>query len=75
MKLESTAWKIYRTKYLVKAKCLLQEQRISDSMGREEVGKAGDYILQCADGSHRLATREVFDELFVEAPDSGLAPR
>ncbi len=59
-------WKIYRTKYLVKAKQLSHEYSLIDSTGRALTGQPGDYLVENSDGSLRIARREVFEDVYAE---------
>jgi hypothetical protein len=60
------SWKLYRTKYLVKAKKLSASCKILDSTGRVLVGESGDYLVESSDGSLRIARRDVFEDVYVE---------
>lgn len=59
-------WKIYRTKYLVKARKLTEKYSIIDSTGRVLAGQPGDYLVESSDGSLRITRREVFEDVYVE---------
>jgi hypothetical protein len=59
-------WKIYRTKYLVKAKQLSEKHSIIDSTGRVLVGEPGDYLVENSDGSLRITRRDIFEDVYVE---------
>jgi hypothetical protein len=60
------SWKIYRTKYLVKAKQLSEKYSLIDSTGRVLAGEPGDYVVENSDGSLRITRREVFEDVYVE---------
>jgi len=64
-------WKIYRTRFLVKAKQLAQPLTFLDVLGREHVGKPGDYLVESSDGMRRIAPREIFEDVYVPM---GVAP-
>lgn len=59
-------WKTYRTRFLVKAIQLTQPITFVDILGREHLGRPGDYLVENSDGTRRLARREVFEDLYAE---------
>lgn len=59
-------WKIYRTRYLVKARQLTQPLMISDHSGALQTGQAGDYLVEGSDGTRRISPRHVFEDVYVE---------
>ncbi len=59
-------WKIYRTRFLVKATKLTETTVIVDELGKFQTGQPGDYLVQCSDGSHRISPRHVFEDVYVE---------
>lgn len=61
-----TDWKIYRTRFLVKATRLSAQFAVTDSLGRVHQGREGDYLVQASDGSYRIAPRHVFEDIYVE---------
>jgi hypothetical protein len=61
----SGEWKIYRTRFLVKAKQLIEPLAFVDALGREHCGQAGDYLVESSDGSRRIAPREIFEDIYV----------
>jgi hypothetical protein len=61
----SAAWKIYRTRFLIKAQQLNQSLLIVDALGREHRGQAGDYLVESSDGSRRIAPRLIFEDVYV----------
>lgn len=76
-----TDWKIYRTRFLVKATRLSAQFAVTDSLGRVHHGREGDYLVQASDGSCRIAPRHVFEDIYVELepaaahlPQLALAP-
>ena len=58
-------WQTYRTRFLVRAKQLTAPLHFSDSLGREHCGVAGDYLVEFAGGSFRIAPRELFEDIYV----------
>jgi hypothetical protein len=34
--------------------------------GKEQSGNQGDYLVECSDGSHRIAPRQIFEDIYVE---------
>lgn len=59
-------WKVYRTRFLVRARQLDQPLVIQDPCGRLQTGNPGDYLVECSDGTHRLSPRHVFEDVYVE---------
>ena len=65
MRKSSAEWKIYRTRFLIKAKQLTQPFAFVDALGREHYGQAGDYLVESSDGSRRIAPRQIFEDIYV----------
>jgi hypothetical protein len=61
----SATWKIYRTRFLIKAQQLTQPLVFVDALGREHCGQAGDYLVESSDGSRRIAPRLIFEDVYV----------
>ena len=61
----SAEWKIYRTRFLIKAKQLTQPFAFVDPLGREHCGQAGDYLVESSDGTRRIAPRQIFEDIYV----------
>jgi hypothetical protein len=59
------AWKIYRTRFLIKAQRLTQPLVFVDALGREHRGQAGDYLVESSDGSRRIAPQLIFEDIYV----------
>ena len=59
-------WKLYRTRYLAKARRLAQPCTIIDGSGRQQEGNPGDYLVEAADGSQRITPAAVFEDVYVE---------
>jgi len=59
-------WKLYRTRFLAKAKRLDQPCTITDVSGRQQDGKPGDYLVEAPDGSRRITPAHVFEDIYVE---------
>lgn len=59
-------WKVYRTRYLVRARQLSAPLTMMDSSGKQQSGVEGDYLVECSDGSHRIAPRQVFEDIYVD---------
>lgn len=59
-------WKLYRTRFLAKARRLDQPCTIIDGSGRQQEGKPGDYLVEAADGSQRITPAAVFEDIYVE---------
>jgi len=74
----SAAWKIYRTRFLIKARQLTQPLLFVDALGREHRGQPGDYLVESSDGARRIAPRLIFEDVYVAmgpADDHWPAPR
>lgn len=61
----SDDWKVYRTRFLVRAKQLTQPVAFTDPLGREHHGKPGDYVVESSEGVMRIAPREIFEDIYV----------
>jgi hypothetical protein len=61
----SATWKIYRTRFLIKARQLTQPLLFVDALGREHCGQAGDYLVESSDGAKRIAPRLIFEDVYV----------
>jgi len=61
----SSEWKIYRTRFLIRAKQLTAPLMFVDLLGREHRGQAGDYLVETSDGVRRIAPREIFEDIYV----------
>jgi hypothetical protein len=58
-------WQLYRTRFLVKAKQLTRRMTFVDTLGREHCGNKGDYLVESCDGARRIASREIFEDVYV----------
>ncbi len=61
----SATWKIYRTRFLIKARQLTQPLVFVDALGREHRGQPGDYLVESSDGAKRIAPRLIFEDVYV----------
>ena len=61
----SAPWKIYRTRFLIKAQQLTEPLAFVDALGREHRGQPGDYLVESSDGSQRIAPRLIFEDVYV----------
>jgi hypothetical protein len=61
----SATWKIYRTRFLIKARQLTEPLFFIDGLGREHCGQAGDYLVESSDGGRRIAPRSIFEDVYV----------
>jgi len=68
-------WKLYRTRFLAKARRLDQPCTLTDSCGREQQGRPGDYLVEATDGSQRIAPARVFEDIYVEFEAAGMPLR
>ena len=62
---KATEWKVYRTRFLIRARQLTEPLMFVDALGREHCGAAGDYLLETSDGLRRIAPREFFEDVYV----------
>jgi hypothetical protein len=53
----SATWKIYRTRFLIKARQLTQPLLFVDA--------PGDYLVESSDGARRIAPRLIFEDVYV----------
>jgi len=60
-----SAWNIYRTRFLIKARQLTEPLAFVDALGREHRGQAGDYLVESSDGSRSIQRREIFEDIYV----------
>ncbi len=61
----SSEWKIYRTRFLTRAKQLVAPMSFVDHLGREHHGEVGDYLVETSDGVRRITPREMFEDIYV----------
>ena len=64
-------WKIYRTRFLIKAKQLSEPLMFVDALGREHRGQKGDYLVESSDGTRRIAPREIFEDVYIAIAPAG----
>jgi hypothetical protein len=68
-------WQIYRTRFLVRAKQLTAPLEFLDALGREHRGQPGDYLIESSDGTQRIASREIFEDIYVVIDSSNATGR
>jgi hypothetical protein len=61
----SAVWKMYRTRFLVKARQLATPLVFLDALGREQRGQVGDYLVEASDGSRSIQRRQIFEDIYV----------
>jgi hypothetical protein len=61
----SAVWKMYRTRFLVKARQLTAPLVFIDALGREQRGQSGDYLVEASDGSRSIQRRRIFEDIYV----------
>jgi hypothetical protein len=61
----STGWRFYRSRCLVKARQLTEPLVFCDVFGHEHCGETGDYLVEWSDGMFRIAPREFIEENYV----------
>jgi hypothetical protein len=71
MNLESQ-WTVYRTRFLVRARQLSEPLVFTDSLGREQSGRPGDYLVESSEGIIRITSQALFEDIYVRlAPAHG----
>ena len=58
-------WITYRTRFLVKARQLTTSLTFTDVLGRQHSGSKGDYLVESSDGILRIASRQIFEDVYV----------
>ena len=58
-------WTVYRTRFLVRARQLTEPLVFTDSLGREQSGRPGDYLVETAEGVKRITSRAIFEDIYV----------
>ena len=61
----ANSWTTYRTRFLVKAKQLNTALTFTDALGRQHSGTKGDYLVESAEGVLRIASRQIFEDIYV----------
>jgi len=61
----ATPWITYRTRFLVKARQLATNLTFTDLLGRQHSGGPGDYLVESSDGVFRIASRQIFEDVYV----------
>ncbi len=61
----ATEWQVYRTRFLIKAKQLGAPFDFVDALGREHIGQKGDYLVESSDGRRHIASRQIFEDVYV----------
>jgi hypothetical protein len=59
------SWITYRTRFLVKAQQLTTSLTFTDALGRQHSGSRGDYLVESSDGVLRIASRQIFEDVYV----------
>jgi hypothetical protein len=73
MSIESQ-WTTYRTRFLVRARQLTEPFFFTDILGREQSGRAGDYLVESSDGFRSIAPQTIFEDIYVPVDPSPLGP-
>jgi hypothetical protein len=56
---------VYRTRFLVRARQLTEPLVFTDTLGREQSGRPGDYLVESSDGIRRITTQAIFEDIYV----------
>ena len=70
----SDDWKIYRTRFLTRARQLTEPFTFTDSVGRQHHGRPGDYLVHSADGA-RIVRREIFEDVYIIMESQAFEPQ
>jgi hypothetical protein len=70
--MKSHQWKIYRTRFLVKAKQLTASLSFTDALGRQHCGRKGDYLVETCDGVLTITPRQIFEDVYVSMPHDAI---
>jgi hypothetical protein len=73
MNIESQ-WTVYRTRFLVRARQLTEPLVFTDALGREQSGRAGDYLVEFSHGVRRITTQALFEDIYVPLAQTHVAP-
>ena len=68
---DTTAWNIYRTRFLIKARQLTDPLVFVDALGREHRGRPGDYLVESSEGRRSIQPREIFEDIYVAMGPAG----
>jgi hypothetical protein len=63
--MRTNQWQTYRTRFLVKAKQLNSNLSFTDHLGRHHCGRKGDYLVESSDGVLSIASRRIFEDIYV----------
>jgi hypothetical protein len=63
--MKAEQWKTYRTRFLVNAKQLNSSLSFVDHLGRQHLGRKGDYLVESSDGVLSIAPRRIFEDIYV----------
>ena len=66
--MKSEEWKSYRTRFLVNAKQLNSSLSFVDHLGRQHLGRKGDYLVESSDGVLSITPRRIFEDIYVPMP-------
>jgi len=61
----TATWKIYRTRFLIRARQLTEPLVFVDALGREHRGCSGDYLIESSEGRRSIQRREIFEDIYV----------
>ena len=61
----ASQWMVYHTRFLVRARQLTEPLVFTDSFGREQSGRPGDYLVESSDGVKRITTQALFEDIYV----------
>jgi hypothetical protein len=67
-------WTVYRTRFLVRARQLTEPLVFTNSVGREQYGQPGDYLVEFSDGIRRITTQALFEDIYVPIAQPHEAP-
>jgi hypothetical protein len=65
MHTDDSQWKVYRTRFLVKAKQLTEPFSFINGLGYKHSGKPGDYLVEWSYGVKSILPRRFFEDVYV----------
>jgi len=58
-------WTVYCTRFLVRARQLIEPLVFTDALGREQSGQPGDYLVETSAGIKRITPQALFEDVYV----------
>ena len=67
-------WTVYCTRFLVRARQLIEPLVFTDVLGREQSGQPGDYLVETSAGIRRITTQALFEDIYVPIATTQVHP-